>query len=115
MKIAIIGSRNLSVDNIGEFISQNVTEIVSGGAKGIDSDAATYAMKHDIKLTEFLPDYARYKRGAPLKRNEQIAKYADECLAFWDGRSKGTMHTVTLFEHLGKKTTVIKLTKQASK
>ena len=108
MKIAIIGSRNLNVENLEKYISKEATEIVSGGAKGIDSDAANYALERGIKLTVFLPDYARYKRGAPLKRNMQIAEYADECIAFWDGQSKGTMYTVELFQKLGKNVTIIK-------
>ena len=108
MKIAIIGSRNLSVKNLEDYIPENVTEIVSGGAKGIDSDAANYAMEHRLKLKVFLPEYDRYKRAAPLKRNIQIAEYADECLAFWDGSSKGTLHTVELFRMLGKNVTIIK-------
>ena len=108
MKIAIIGSRKLNVENLEDHIPQEATEIVSGGAKGIDSDAANYALERGIKLTVFQPDYARYKRGAPLKRNMQIAEYADECIAFWDGKSKGTMHTVELFRKLGKNVTVIK-------
>ena len=108
MKIAIIGSRNLSVKNLEDYIPENVTEIVSGGAKGIDSDAANYAMEHRLKLKVFLPEYERYKRAAPLKRNIQIAEYADECLAFWDGASKGTLHTVELFRRLGKNVTIIK-------
>jgi predicted Rossmann fold nucleotide-binding protein DprA/Smf involved in DNA uptake len=108
MKIAIIGSRNLSVKNLEDYIPENVTEIVSGGAKGIDSDAANYAMEHRLKLKVFLPEYDRYKRAAPLKRNIQIAEYADECIAFWDGSSKGTLHTVEFFRKLGKNVTVIK-------
>ena len=86
-----------------------MTEIVSGGAKGVDSLAREYAHDRDIKLTEFLPDYRRYGRGAPLKRNESIAEYADEALAFWDGHSKGTAHAVRLFKSLGKPVTLITL------
>lgn len=108
MKLAIVGSRNLSVKNLGEYIPENVTEIVSGGAKGVDSEAAIYALEHGIKLKVFLPEYERYKRGAPLKRNILIAEYADECIAFWDGKSKGTIHTVELFRNLNKKVVVIK-------
>jgi len=109
MKLAIIGSRNLKIENLSDYIEENVTEIVSGGAKGIDSDAAKYAKENGIPLVEFLPDYARYKRAAPLKRNQEIAEYADEALAFWDGTSKGTLYTIELFKKLGKKVTVIKM------
>lgn len=107
MKLAIIGSRSLFVENFDDYIPCTVTEIVSGGAKGIDHQAAEYAKRNHIPLTEFLPDYARYRRGAPIKRNEQIAQYADEALAFWDGRSKGTFYTIKLFQKLGKNVTAI--------
>ena len=109
MKLAIIGSRNLEVQNLGDYLPSTVTEIVSGGARGIDTVAATYAKQNGITLTEFLPDYQRYKRGAPLKRNQQIADYADEVLAFWDGQSHGTMYTVDLFKKLGKNVTIVHL------
>ena len=107
MKLAIIGSRTLSIEHLEQYLPLNVTEIVSGGAPGIDRVAANYAKSVGIAFTEFLPDYARYKRAAPLLRNKQIADYADEVLAFWDGTSKGTMHTVDLFRKQGKKVTII--------
>ena len=109
MKLAIIGSRTLWISNFQEYIPDNVTEIVSGGAKGIDSQAAAFAKEHHIPMTEFLPDYAIYGKAAPLKRNEKIAAYADMALAFWDGASKGTKHTISLFEKQGKPVTVIKI------
>ena len=34
MKVAIIGSRNLYVNDLQKFIPSETTEIVSGGAKG---------------------------------------------------------------------------------
>ena len=37
MKLAIIGSRGLWVENLGDYLPSGVTEIVSGGAKGIDN------------------------------------------------------------------------------
>ena len=90
MKIAVIGSRNLIVVNLGTYLPEETTEIVSGGAKGVDTCAKTYAKAKGIKFTEFLPDYKRYGRGAPLKRNLQIIDYADEVPAFWGGQSRGT-------------------------
>ena len=55
MKVAIIGSRGLSVTYLGRYLPKNTTEIVSGGAKGVDTSAREYALAHGIKLTEFLP------------------------------------------------------------
>ena len=74
MKVAVIGSRDIKDINLGEYLKDDVTEIVSGGAKGVDTVASQYAKENNIKLTEFLPEYNRYKRGAPLKRNIQIAE-----------------------------------------
>ena len=107
MKIAVIGSRNLKVENLEEYLPADCTEIVSGGAKGIDECAATYAKTHDIKLTEFLPQYERYKRAAPIVRNNQIVDYADFVLAFWDGKSKGTGSVIRYCEKTGKPCEII--------
>ena len=106
MKVAIIGSRGICVDDLEKYVRKDCTEIVSGGAKGVDTSAANYAREHGLKLTEFLPEYARYGRGAPLKRNLQIIEYADEVLAFWDGASRGTKHVIDQCKRLGKKVTV---------
>ena len=94
MKVAVIGSRNLRVDDLGKYLPDGVTEIVSGGARGVDTSAKEYALAHRIKLTEFLPEYSKYGRGAPLRRNITIIEYADLVLAFWDGKSRGTKYVI---------------------
>ena len=94
MKIAVIGSRNIEPENIGDYLPKDISEIVSGGARGVDLKAREYAEEHNIKLTEFLPEYNRYKRGASLKRNIQICEYADKVLAIWDGKSRGTKFVI---------------------
>ncbi len=109
VKIAVVGSRTLRVESLGDYLPQGVTELVSGGARGIDQCAKEYALANGLKLTEFLPNYARYRGGAPLVRNEQIVRYADEVLAFWDGQSSGTRRVIELCEVLGKPIRVIQL------
>ncbi len=94
MKTAIIGSRGLTVSDLDKYLPDGTNEIVSGGAKGIDSCAKEYALSHGLPITEFLPEYEKYGRSAPLKRNLEIIKYADIVLAFWDGRSKGTKYVI---------------------
>ena len=107
MIIAVIGSRNLRVENIGEYIPTDCDEIVSGGACGIDSCAAEFAVENHIKLTEFLPIYEKYGRSAPIVRNKQIVDYADEIFAFWDGKSRGTLSVIKYAEKCGKPCRVI--------
>ncbi len=94
MKVAVIGSRNLSIDDLGKYLPPDTTEIVSGGARGVDTSAREYARAHGIKLTEFLPDYSTHGRQAPILRNIQIIDYADVVLAFWDGKSNGTRFVI---------------------
>ena len=106
MKIAIIGSRNIIIKNIDKYISID-DEIVSGGAKGVDTCAAEYARVNGIKLTEFLPQYEIYGRAAPIVRNKAIVDYADKVIAFWDGTSKGTLSVIKYAEKIKKQCEVI--------
>ena len=101
MKIAIVGSRNITVSDIGKYIS-GAEEIVSGGAVGVDRCAAEYAKKSGIKLTEFLPQYERYGRVAPIIRNKEIVDYSDKVIAFWNGSSKGTLSVIKYAQKTGK-------------
>lgn len=106
MRVAIVGSRTITEIDIGKYIS-DCDEIVSGGAKGVDSCAAEYARLNGIKLTEFLPQYERYGRAAPIKRNYNIVDYADRILVFWDGCSKGTLSVIKYAEKTCKPCEVI--------
>lgn len=101
MKVAVIGSRGLTVSDFGRYLPENTTEIVSGGAKGVDTSANEYAKSNGIKLTEFLPEYTRFGRSAPLKRNITIIEYSDIVLAFWDGKSRGTKFVIDNCHRLG--------------
>lgn len=102
MKVAIVGSRGLSVPDIGRYLPEGFTEIVSGGAKGIDTCARYYAVEHGIPLREFLPDYQRYGATAPLRRNDDIIAYADAVVALWDGASHGTYYVIARCRQIGK-------------
>lgn len=102
MKVAVIGSRNLSVNNLEKYLPQDTTELVSGGARGVDSSAKAYALKNNIPIKEFLPDYNALGKSAPLVRNIDIIKYADVVLAFWDGESRGTKFVIDNCKKIGK-------------
>ncbi len=102
MKVAVIGSRSLTIDDLGKYLPENTTEIISGGARGVDTCARNYAVAHNIKLTEFLPEYEKYGRSAPLKRNITIIENADLVLAFWDRRSRGTWFVINKCREMGK-------------
>ena len=94
MRVAVIGSRGLLLDDLEDYLPKETMEIVSGGARGVDASAREYALRHGLKLTEYLPEYSRYGRAAPLKRNITIIENADLVLAFWDGASRGTKNVI---------------------
>lgn len=106
MKVAIVGTRTINRVNIEDYVC-NDDEIVSGGARGVDSCAADFAKKNGLTLVEFLPDYERYGRAAPIIRNRQIVNYADRVVAFWDGRSKGTLFVINYAKKVGKECKII--------
>lgn len=107
MKLAIVGSRNLTNIVLDRYISEEVKEIVSGGAVGVDQIAAEYAKNNAIKFTEFLPEYERYGRAAPIVRNKKIVDYADKIIVFWNGESKGTLSVINYAKKIGKTVEVV--------
>ncbi|MGN0478920.1 MAG: SLOG family protein [Hominenteromicrobium sp.] len=106
MKVAILGSRGISNMDLDLYFPQElagrVTEVVSGGAKGMDTCARLWAQKRGYACREFLPDYRRYRRGAPLKRNQAIIDYCDCAVFYWDGESRGTKYTIGLCRKMKK-------------
>ena len=102
MKVAVIGSRSITSYPLDEVIPADTEEIISGGARGVDTLAREYAQAHGIPCTEIRPDYARYGKGAPLRRNLEIIEKADLVIALWDGKSTGTAHTIRKCREIGK-------------
>ena len=102
MKVAVIGSRDLINVEISKYIPENTAEIISGGARGIDTLAEEWADENGISKIIIKPEYERYKRGAPLKRNKKIVELADVIIALWDGKSRGTKFTIDYAKNLKK-------------
>ena len=107
MKIAIVGSRNLTNIPLDQYVGEEVTEIVSGGAVGVDACAAEFAKNQGLRLTEFLPEYELYGRAAPIVRNKKIVDYADKVIVFWNGYSRGTLSVIKYAQKSGKAYEVI--------
>ena len=109
MTLLIVGSRSLTDFDISPYVDESVDCIISGGAKGVDSLAETYANQHGLAITVIRPQYDRYGKAAPLKRNEQMVDMADQILVIWDGTSKGTAYTVQYAQKQGKHMTMIRI------
>lgn len=79
--------------------------VVSGGARGVDREAAGAARARGLAVVELRPDWST-GRGAGFARNMRLVGASDRGLIFWDGSSRGTKHTVGLLSDSGKPFTV---------
>ncbi len=109
MKIVIAGSRNIDIFDLSQHIPSNVDLIITGGASGIDNLAEKYADKHKISKLIILPDYKRYGKAAPLRRNEIMVDLADLVIVVWDGVSRGTKYTIDYATKKGKNLKIVTL------
>lgn len=109
MRLAIAGGRDFQNYALLETICNQLLfdTVVSGGAKGADSLAEKYAWQYKKKLCIFLPDWNKYGRRAGLIRNKEIVSNADGVLVFWDGKSRGTQHTINLAKEQSKPLKII--------
>lgn len=108
MKVIVAGSREGFVArNVFEAIEESpfhgkITEIVSGGARGVDRDGEYYAKCNSLPVKQFLPDWEKYGKSAGMIRNHDMALYADALVAVWDGKSRGTQHMILDMQKTGK-------------
>lgn len=65
-------------------------EIVSGTARGADRLGERYGKERGYDVALFPADWDKNGRSAGYIRNWEMAQYANVCVIFWDGKSKGT-------------------------
>lgn len=115
MRVGVVGSRQLNVkdiiyatlDLVFKDINPSECIIVTGGCKGPDSIALEYASDKQMKTVLHLPDWSRYGRAAGPIRNELIVQGSDLIVAFWDGKSKGTLSSINIAKRLDKPVIII--------
>lgn len=114
-KLAIVGARTISdyskfCDAVNNALSSeetlaegSLTQIISGGAVGVDTMARRYAQEQKISFLEFKPVYTSFNdRSAPLRRNTLIAQECDILYAFPSKESRGTYDTIAKARKLKK-------------
>jgi len=109
MKLIIAGTRtfknkamlDMSIDYLyGDTYSRDklndthITEVVCGMAKGADLLGYNWALAHNVPIKEFPANWDVHGRSAGIKRNKEMADYADEALVFWDGKSAGSLNMI---------------------
>ena len=111
MKIAIIGSRTFNdytlLQKTLELYKSKITLIVSGAAHGADSLGEKWAINNNIQTLIFPANWNMYGKRAGFIRNKDIIKNSEYIIAFWDGKSKGTAHSLSLCKKYNKSYKII--------
>lgn len=94
MKVIIAGSRTITdlaiVKKAVKDSGFEITEVVCGQAKGVDTLGFQYAFDNNIPIKTFPADWETHGKAAGPIRNMQMAKYADALILVWDGKSRGS-------------------------
>lgn len=94
MKLIIAGGRNYRIES-SDIINLNqiddVTEVVSGGAKGADYYGELWAETRGIPVRLFLADWIKYGKSAGAIRNREMARYADAVVLLPGGNGTNSM------------------------
>ena len=103
MRVIICGGRDYllceyDLDCLNQLHERyKFTEVVHGGATGVDQEAGTWAATKEIPVKVFLPDWKAFGRAAGPYRNWDMAQYiGDEGLviAFPGGRGTENMKKI---------------------
>lgn len=97
MRVAIVGSRDYpNLEHVDAYVESLPTDtvVVSGGARGVDTRAAARARERGLCVEEYLADWERFGRAAGMIRNKKVLDVCERVVAFWDGSSRGTAHTI---------------------
>lgn len=109
MKTIIAGSRDiteysavlLAIEYAKKHANIEITQIVSGGANGVDALGEQYARENSIPLIVMRADWKNHGKAAGPIRNKQMAECSDALIAIWDGASKGTKNMISEATKLG--------------
>lgn len=100
MKTIIAGSRDITdyelVKNAIKYSGFDITEVVCGNARGVDTLGKNWANSKGIPVKFFNANWNTFGKSAGFRRNAEMAKYADALIAIWNGVSKGTFSMINL-------------------
>lgn len=100
MRVLVTGSSKWDERNVGVIQDRLATlpaetTIIHGCGMGVDTFAGRAAKTLGFEIEEYPPDFEQYGKEATSKRNIQMTEAEpDVCIAFWDGKSYGTFHTM---------------------
>lgn len=100
MKTIIAGSRGITLyEEVLMAVSGcgwGITQVISGGARGVDKLGERWAKENNIPLLVMPANWKKYGSGAGHIRNVDMANEADALIAIWDGLSPGTANMINI-------------------
>lgn len=100
MRTVIAGSRHIddyaAVKAVIESCPWKITEVISGGAEGVDKLGERWAEENGIIIRRFPAEWDRFGNNAEPVRNAKMADYGEGLILVWDGRSKGSGHMLEM-------------------
>lgn len=109
MRIAVVGSRDWpDASVVYDYVNklESSATVVSGGARGVDIWAIRTAKQRKMAYIECGAGWVAGK-GAGYARNTVVVELSDKIVAFWDGKSRGTLDTINKAKAAGKPVEII--------
>jgi hypothetical protein len=116
-RVIIAGSRSFSnyellkehcLSLLQEKMRTHRVIIVSGHAHGADTLGERFAKELGLTVELHPAKWRALGKAAGMIRNAEMARASDALIAFWDGKSRGTAHMISLARRRGLEVTVVK-------
>lgn len=102
-RLLVFGSRSfrdrrMMYGYLDKIKQGNLLHVITGCAKGADWMAIEWSLSRAVPFTGYPADWKRSGKTAGIVRNERMGEVADWAIGFWDGRSPGSGHMISLIE-----------------
>jgi hypothetical protein len=106
MKTIIAGSRSITDYEMVKLAiiksGFKITQVISGGAVGVDKLGERWAQENNVPVKRFPADWKTYGKAAGPIRNSEMVKYCEAAIIIWDGSSRGAQDTITKMQNANK-------------
>jgi hypothetical protein len=113
LRLIVTGGRDF---NDYELLSQKLdlllsktanAVIISGMGQGADNLAERYAEENKIRISTFAANKKKYGNSWVLRKHIDMARNADACVCFWDGKSAIAKHMIDTAQRYNLKLRII--------